>query len=162
MTPPFRLVKGVHAALSGYVGGHTENPNYEEVCEGRTGHAEGVEIEFDPAIVSYQELLDIFWRNIDPTQLNGQFADQGTQYRTAIFYHTDEQKYLAEASKDALAKSGKFDKPLVTEISPASKFYVAEDYHQDYSLKNPVHYNMYRRGSGRSGYIKKTWGTDDH
>jgi methionine-S-sulfoxide reductase len=160
MTPPFRQLKGVHSVKAGYTGGHMVNPTYEDVCTGTTGHAESVEIVFDPKQISYDELLEVFWRNIDPTQENAQFADHGTQYRTAIFYHSPEQKRLAELSKDKLQKSGKFNKPIMTEITPAATFYVAEDYHQDYSLKNPTHYKMYRMGSGRADYLKKTWGSD--
>ena len=115
---------------------------------------------YDPSKVSYDALLEIFWRNIDPTQADGQFADHGPQYRTAIFYHTEEQRRLAEASKERLANSGKFDKPLVTEIRPAGPFYPAEDYHQDYDQKNPLRYKLYRAGSGREGYLKRTWGEE--
>jgi len=162
MTPPFRQLKGVQSVKAGYTGGHMVNPTYEDVCTGTTGHAESVQIVYDPKQITYDELLEVFWRNIDPTQQDGQFADHGSQYRTAIFYHTPEQKRLAELSKEKLQKSGKFKTPIVTEITPASTFYVAEDYHQDYSLKNPMHYKMYRMGSGRADYIKKTWGADDH
>ena len=163
MTPPFRHLKGVQSVKAGYTGGHTVNPTYEDVCTGTTGHAESVQVVYDPKQISYDELLEVFWRNVDPTQQNGQFADHGTQYRTAIFYHNEDQKRLAQVSKDKLQKSGKFSQPIMTEITPASTFYVAEDYHQDYSLKNPTHYKLYKMGSGRADYIKKTWGTqDDH
>src|SRR5438309_187579 len=158
MQPPFEQLKGVISVKAGYTGGHTENPTYEDVCTGTTGHAEAVQFTYDPAQISYKELLDVFWRNIDPTTENAQFADHGTQYRTAIFYHDAEQKRLAEASRDRLAKSGKFKSPIVTEIVPAGPFYSAEDYHQDYYKKNPFRYNAYKVGSGREGFIEKTWG----
>lgn len=158
MEPPFENLKGVASVVSGYTGGTQENPTYEDVSSGRTGHAEAVQVTYDPAQVTYDQLLDAFWRNIDPTTANAQFADRGRQYRTAIFYHTEEQKKAAEASKEMLAKSGKFDKPIVTEITAASKFYPAEDYHQDYYKKNPLRYKTYRIGSGREGFLKKTWG----
>jgi peptide methionine sulfoxide reductase msrA/msrB len=158
MQPPYDKLKGVISTTAGYTGGHKKNPTYEEVSSGETGHAEAVEILYDPQQTKYEELLDIFWQSIDPTTLNRQFADSGTQYRTAIFYHNDEQKRLAIASKDALAKSGKFSRPIVTEIVPASEFYPAEDYHQKYYEKNPVRYNLYKIGSGRDAFIKDTWG----
>lgn len=158
MQPPFRKLSGVHSVVSGYTGGTKKDPAYEEVSEGVTGHAEAVEIFYDPSKVSYEELLDVFWRNIDPTQANGQFADRGPQYRTAIFYHTEEQKRLAEISKKELARSGKFLKALVTAVQPASDFYPAEEYHQDYDKKNPLHYKGYRKGSGREDFLEKTWG----
>ena len=158
MEGPFEQLPGVLAVTSGYTGGTKLNPTYEEVSSGATGHAEAVQVEYDPSRSTYQQLLEVFWRNIDPTTLNQQFADHGTQYRTAIFYHTDEQKRLVEESKRQLAASGKFDKPLVTEITPASTFYPAEDYHQDYYKKNPLRYKLYRAGSGREGYLKRTWG----
>lgn len=137
MTPPFENTKGVTKVVAGYTGGKTKKPSYEEVCSGETGHAEAVEVTYDPAVVTYDHLLDVFWRNIDPTTENAQFADHGTQYRTAIFFHDDEQKRLAEVSRDRLAKSGKFSSPIVTEIVPAGPFYPAEDYHQDYLVRNP-------------------------
>ncbi len=161
MTPPFRHVKGVKSVTAGYTGGHTANPTYEDVSSGLTGHAESVQVVYDPAVITYDQLLEIFWRNVDPTTQNQQFADHGTQYRTAIFYHDEEQKRLALASKEKLAKSGKFKGPIVTEIVAATTWYPAEDYHQSYDLKNPMHYKMYRMGSGRSDYIKKTWGADE-
>lgn len=159
MEPPFEGHKGVLDVVAGYTGGHVPNPTYEQVCTGETGHAETVQITFDPDQVTYQELLDIFWRNIDPTTEDAQFADQGTQYRTAIFYHSEEQKKLAQASKDKLAASGKFKSPIVTEIVPAAVFYRAEEYHQDYFKKQPFRYKNYSVGSGRAGFIKKTWGS---
>lgn len=158
MQPPFDKLKGVDSSIVGYTGGATENPTYEEVCSGRTGHTESVEIVFDPTVISYKELLDVFWKNIDPFTLNGQFADRGTQYRTAIFYHSEEQKHLAETSKDELQKSIKDAKPIVTEITKASEFYAAEHYHQKYYEKESYRYNMYKQGSGRAQYLKKMWG----
>jgi methionine-S-sulfoxide reductase len=155
-------LEGVQSVMAGYTGGTKERPTYEEVCSGTTGHAEAVQITYDPSTVGYEQLLEVFWRNVDPTQSDGQFADHGRQYRTAIFYHNEEQKRLAEASKERLAKSGKFDKPLVTEIAPASTFYPAEDYHQDYYKKNPLRYKLYRIGSGREGFLNKTWGEQAH
>ncbi|OJF18362.1 MAG: methionine sulfoxide reductase, partial [Bacillaceae bacterium G1] len=137
-----------------------ENPTYEEVCSGTTGHYEAVQITYDPSVISYGQLLDIFWRQIDPTDPGGQFHDRGDSYRTAIFYHNEEQRRLAEASKRALEASGKFDKPIVTAILPAGPFYPAEDYHQDYYKKNPVHYTAYKKGSGRADFIKKHWGEE--
>jgi methionine-S-sulfoxide reductase len=158
MQPPFENLKGVKSVMAGYTGGHTKNPTYEDVCTGTTGHAESVQVVYDPTQITYNELLDIFWRNIDPTSENSQFADHGTQYRTAIFYHSEQQKHEAEASKDKLAKSGKFKKPIVTEIVAASEFYPAEDYHQHYANKNPLQYRAYKYGSGRADFIEKTWG----
>jgi methionine-S-sulfoxide reductase len=158
MQPPFDGVPGVVSTVVGYTGGTQKNPTYEEVSSGRTGHAESIEITYDPKKISYDKLLDIFWMNIDPTTPNRQFADAGTQYRTAIFYHNDEQKKLAEASKKKYQASGKYDKPIVTEIVPATTFWPAEEYHQKYYLKNTAHYKAYRKGSGREGYIRKTWG----
>jgi methionine-S-sulfoxide reductase len=158
MESAFEHVEGVSSVVSGYTGGTKKDPTYEEVGSGSTGHAESIEVTFDPAKVSYEKLLETFWHNIDPTTLNAQFADHGTQYRTAIYYHTPEQKRLAEASKAALAKSGKFSGPIVTEITAATKFYPAEDYHQDYYKKNPLRYKLYRSGSGREAFIQKTWG----
>ena len=162
MQPPYDKLKGVKSVTVGYTGGTKENPTYEDVCTGTTGHAEAVEIVYDPKQLTYAQLLDVFWKNIDPTTLNGQFADQGTQYRTAIFYHSEEQKRLAEASKEALQKSGKFEHPIVTEITSASRFYPAEDYHQKYYVKCPLRYNAYKIGSGRASFIKRLWGGDSH
>ena len=158
MEPPFDKLDGVVSTTVGYAGGTEENPTYEEVSSGETGHAEGIEIVYDPSQVTYAELLDVFWRNIDPTQVKGQFADIGRQYRTAIFYHDEGQKRLAEASKDALGNSGRYDKRIVTEIVPATEFYRAEEYHQDYYEKNPLRYKFYRYGSGRDAFLKKVWG----
>jgi len=154
----FDKVKGVVSTTVGYTGGSKENPTYEEVSSGTTGHTEATEIVYDPSIVSYSELLDIFWRNIDPTTSNRQFFDSGTQYRTAIFYHNEEQKRLAEASKEKLQKSGRYNKPIVTEITKASKFYKAEEYHQQYYKKNASRYESYKNASGREQFLKKIWG----
>ena len=158
MQPVFDKMKGTVSTTVGYTGGAKENPTYEEVSSGKTGHTEAIEVVFDPSQVTYPELLDAFWRSVDPTDPRGQFADQGSQYRTGIFYHDEEQKLLAEESKEVLAKSGKFDHPIVTEISPASKFYKAEDYHQKYYVKNAGHYLQYKVGSGREGFLKRLWG----
>jgi len=161
MQPFFDNTKGVKKTTVGYAGGHETNPTYEDVSSGSTGHAEAIQIEFDPKEVSYEKLLDLYWHNIDPTQVNGQFVDEGTQYRTIIFYHSDEQKQIAERSKKALAASGRFDKPIVTQILPATTFYPAEDYHQKYYLKSTFQYHMYHDNSGRSEYEEKTWGASN-
>lgn len=157
MESPFERVYGVIDVVAGYTGGHVENPSYEEVCSGVTGHLEAVEVTFDPAKVGYGELLDVFWRQINPSDPGGQFADRGEQYTTAIFYHTHEQKALAEKSKAALAESGRFTGPIVTAIRPAVNFYPAEEYHQDYHATNPARYRMYRVGSGRELFLEKYW-----
>ena len=159
MEPPFDKTDGVIATISGYTGGTKVNPTYEEVSSGTTGHAESVQVEYDPKKVSYEKLLDVFWHNVDPTQKDGQFCDHGNQYRTAIFVANDEQKKLAEASKAALMKSKPFKGDIVTEIVPATTFYPAEDYHQDYYLKNPVRYKFYRTGCGRDARLKELWGS---
>lgn len=158
MEPPFTNTPGVTAVTPGYTGGHTLNPTYDEVSSGTTGHAEAVEVSFDPARVTYDQLLEVFWRNIDPTQEDAQFADQGSQYRTAIFFHSKEQQRRAEASKKALATSGKFKRPVVTEIVPAGPFYPAEEHHRKFYLKNPAHYQNYKKGSGRADFLERTWG----
>ena len=160
MEPPFEDLDGVIEATSGYMGGSVENPTYEEVTTGTTGHAEVVEILYDPEIVTYQELLEVFWRNIDPTALNYQFADVGTQYRTEIFTVGERQKKLAEESKIELGNSGKFDIPIVTAITEAPTFYIAEEYHQDFYKKQSMRYQMYAQASGRKGYLENTWGED--
>ena len=160
MEPPFEDLDGVIEATSGYMGGTVENPTYEEVTTGTTGHAEVVEILYDPKIISYEELLEVFWRNIDPTALNYQFADVGTQYRTEIFTVGETQKKLAEKSKEDLENSGKFDRPIVTAISNAPKFYIAEEYHQDFYKKQSMRYKMYAQASGRKGFLEKTWQED--
>lgn len=158
MQPPFDALKGVVSTRVGYSGGTVPNPTYEQVCAGDTGHAEAVEVVYDPSAVSYDQLLDVFWRQIDPTTPNRQFADSGTQYRTAIFYHDEEQKRLAQASKDALGKSGRFERPIITEIVPAQPFYPAEEYHQSYYQKRSFHYKLYKAGSGRESFIARVWG----
>jgi len=158
MVAPFQEKEGVLQVVSGYTGGHKKNPTYEEVCSGQTGHYEAVQITYDPSRISYPELLEIFWRQIDPTDPGGQFFDRGQSYQTAIFYHNEEQKRQAEESRDRLQSSGLFQKPIVTKILPASEFYPAEDYHQDYYRKNPVHYAQYKRGSGREFFLEATWG----
>ena len=161
MEPPFDELDGVISTTVGYTGGQEKNPTYKEVSSGTTGHAEAIQIVYDPSKISYDKLLDVFWRNIDPTQIDGQFVDIGRQYRTAIFYHNDQQKGLALASKAALEGSGRYDKKLVTEIVPAGEFYSAEDYHQDYYRKNPIRYKFYRHRSGRDQFLKKTWREND-
>lgn len=158
MEPPYDKLDGVVSTTSGYIGGRTQNPTYEAVSAGGTGHAEAVEIVYDPAKVSYSKLLDVFWRNIDPTVRNRHFCDVGDQYRSAIFYHDAEQKRLAEASKAALAKSKPFPQPIVTEIVPAGVFTAAEAYHQDYYLKNPLRYKFYRYSCGRDQRLEELWG----
>ncbi len=155
--PPFDKVKGVTQTLSGYTGGAKKGPTYEEVSAGGTGHAEAVQVTYDPSQVSYLELLEVFWRNIDPTVAGKQFCDEGQQYRSAVFYHDDEQKRLAESTKKQLIESGRF-KQIYTEIAPASEFYPAEEYHQDYYIKNPIRYKYYRHSCGRDQTLKKIWG----
>ena len=157
----FEEIEGVVDAVSGYTGGETPDPTYEEVSTGKTGHLEAVEVTYDSSKITYAELLDIFWRNIDPTDPSGQFADKGSQYQTAIFYHDDEQKLLAEESKDNLSESGKFQGEIVTKILPLSKFYQAEEYHQDYYYKNVIQYQWYHIGSGRADYIESKWGEEN-
>jgi peptide methionine sulfoxide reductase msrA/msrB len=156
----FEKVPGVVKAVSGYTGGHKDNPSYKEVSSGNTGHLEAVQVHYDPSKITYQELVDFFWRHIDPTDSGGQFVDRGAQYRSAIFYHDEGQKRLAEESKEALNKSGRFDKPIVTEILPFNKFYEAEEYHQDYYKKHWLKYKYYRNASGRDLFLKRVWGTD--
>jgi len=158
MEHPYDELDGVVSTTSGYIGGHKANPTYREVSSGTTGHAEAVEVVYDPRKISYEKLLEVFWMNVDPTDAGGQFCDRGSQYRTGIFYYTDEQKRLAEASKAALAKSKPFKEPLVTEITKAATFYPAEEYHQDYYLKNPARYKFYRTGCGRDARLKALWG----
>lgn len=153
----FEKVDGVLEVVSGYTGGHKENPTYEEVSSGRTGHVEAVQVIYDPSKVTYKQLLDIFWRHIDPTDPDGQFVDRGAQYKTAIFYHDEEQRRLAEVSRQELQASGKFTKPIVTEILPLKNFYLAEEYHQDFYKKSPVRYHFYRAASGRDAFLKKVW-----
>jgi len=157
MQPPFDNLKGVISTEVGYTGGDIENPTYDMISSGRTGHYEAMRVVYDPALVSYEKLLETFWHNIDPTQSDGQFADRGSQYYTAIFYHDEQQRDLAEASKVELGKSGKFDRPVVTKIIKASRYYPAENYHQNYYRKNSQHYERYKRGSGRAGFIEENW-----
>jgi peptide methionine sulfoxide reductase msrA/msrB len=156
----FEHVPGVAEAVSGYTGGHVENPTYNNVSGGSTGHIESVQVHYDPTVISYEGLLAAFWRMVNPTDAGGQFVDRGEQYSTAIFYHDDEQRRLAEASKSALMASGRYTEPVITPIRPAVTFYPAEEYHQDYYKKNPIRYNVYRFGSGRDQYLEKTWSTD--
>ena len=158
MEPPFEALDGVVSVTSGYTGGAKDRPTYGEVSEGGTGHAEAVEIAYDPAKVSYQKLLDVFWHNVDPTTPDRQFCDKGRQYRTAIFYHDDTQKRLAEESKAALERAGTLPGPIVTEIVSAESFWPAEEYHQDYYKKNPVRYRYYRYGCGRDARLRELWG----
>jgi len=156
MEKPFEQLDGVVSVTSGYIGGRNKNPTYGNYAA--NGHIEAVEILYDPSIISYDQLLDVYWRQIDPTDAGGQFVDRGHAYTTAIFYHNEEQKRLAEKSKADLAASGIFDKPLVTPIEPATPFYPAEDYHQDYYKKNPIRYHFYRWNSGRDQFLDKVWG----
>jgi peptide methionine sulfoxide reductase msrA/msrB len=157
MVAPFDEQPGIIEIVSGYTGGHTKNPTYEEVCSDTTGHYEAVQITFDPDVFPYRKLLELFWQQIDPTDAGGQFNDRGLSYRTAIFYHNNEQREDAEKSKFELENSGRFQKPIVTEILPASPFYKAEEKHQQYYKKNPFHYNLYKEGSGRSLFIRENW-----
>lgn len=160
MESPFEKLEGVISVTSGYTGGDKENPTYEEVSSGGTGHVEAIEILFDPNKISYSELLDIFWKQVDPTDENGQFVDRGDQYRTAIFYHNEDQRIHAERSKKELDESKRYPNPIVTEVIPASRFYSAEEYHQDYYKKNPIKYKFYRFRSGRDKYLEKIWGNE--
>lgn len=162
MEGPFDKLKGVVSTTSGYIGGTAENPTYEQVSAGWTGHAEAVQVLYDPKKVSYAKLLDVFWRNIDPLTPNAQFCDHGSQYRSAIFYHDADQKRLAEESKTTLERSGRFKNRIVTEIVPATKFYAAEQYHQDYYIKNPIRYKYYRSGCGRDRRLAELWGKAAH
>lgn len=154
----FDKVEGVISTTSGYIGGKTAKPDYRQVSSGGTGHAEAVEIVFDPAKVSYEKLLQVFWRNIDPVAKNRQFCDSGDMYRSAIFFHGNEQRTLAEKSRKDIEASGQFSQPIVTEITAASTFYPAEDYHQDYHLKNPRKYSFYRWNCGRDQRLEQIWG----
>jgi methionine-S-sulfoxide reductase len=156
--PAFDKAPGVIKTTVGYCGGTEPDPTYELVGTGRTKYRESIEIVYDPAKISYEQLLDLYWKQIDPTQAAGQFTDIGPSYRTAIFYASDEEKKIAESSKEKLAKSGKFKKPIVTEILPAMKFWPAEDYHQKYYQQNPEHFEAFERGSGRVSFQKKNWG----
>ena len=158
MEHPFDELPGVISTTLGYTGGDKVNPTYEQVSSGTTGHAEAMKVVYDPGKVGYDKLLDVFWHNIDPVSTNGQFCDHGNQYRSAIFYANDEQKQLAEASKKKWQASGKFSQPITTQIVPASAFYPAEDYHQDYYMKNPLRYKFYRYNCGRDQRLEAVWG----
>jgi peptide-methionine (S)-S-oxide reductase len=158
MEPPFDELDGVFSTISGYIGGQKRNPTYEQVSAGTTGHAEAVQIAYDPSVVSYERLLEVFWHNIDPLDAGGQFCDHGSQYRTAIFYHSEEQRQQAEASKLALEREHVLPGKIVTEIVAADEFYPAEDYHQDYYQKNPVRYTFYRFSCGRDRRLESLWG----
>jgi peptide-methionine (S)-S-oxide reductase len=160
MEPPFEALGGVASVTSGYTGGNVPNPSYEQVSDGGTGHAESVQIVYDPKQVSYEKLLDVYWHNIDPTAKDRQFCDVGSQYRSAIFVHGAEQRKLAEASRDALQASGKLHGPIATQIVEAGPFYPAEEYHQDYYKKNPIRYGYYRNGCGRDARLKEVWGAE--
>ncbi len=158
MEEAFEQVEGVLSVASGYMGGTIANPTYEQVSAGRTGHAEAIEVLYDPAKVSYQQLLEAFWRNIDPLAPNAQFCDYGSQYRSAVFYTTEEEQRLAAASKSAIEQAKQFPAPIVTEVVPASSFYQAEDYHQDYYKKNPLRYKYYKHSCGRAKRLEALWG----
>ncbi|TCI24216.1 peptide-methionine (S)-S-oxide reductase [Exiguobacterium sp. SH3S2] len=157
MVKPFHKYEGVERVVSGYTGGHVDNPTYQQVCSETTGHLEAIEVTFDPEVISYEELLRIYWRQIDPTDGGGQFNDRGESYRPAIFYHSEEQRDAAERSKQEVENSGRFERPIEVEIRPAKTFWEAEDYHQDYYKKNPFRYEMYRVGSGRAKFVKEAW-----
>jgi peptide-methionine (S)-S-oxide reductase len=159
MEPPFDELSGVISTTSGYTGGRTKNPTYEQVSSGGTGHAEAVEVVYDPSKITYAKLLEVFWKNIDPVTPNRQFCDIGAQYRSAIYYHNEEQKQLAETSKKALENSARFQRPIVTEIAAASSFYRAEEYHQDYYKKNPIRFKFYKYRCGRDQRLEELWGT---
>jgi peptide-methionine (S)-S-oxide reductase len=158
MEPPFDKLDGVISTISGYTGGHVQGPTYEQVSAGRTGHAEAVQVTYDPSKVTYEKLLDVFWHNIDPTVKDRQFCDIGSQYRSGIFVHDAEQRRLAEASKASLERDKPFKGAIVTEIVNAGAFYPAEEYHQDYYLKNPIRYRYYRTGCGRDARLRELWG----
>jgi len=158
MEEAFEKVPGVVTVVSGYTDGKTKNPSYEEVSSGRTGHAEAIEVKFDASKISYEKLLDVFWLNHDPTYNDRQFCDHGSQYRPGIFWHDEEQKRLAEASRAKYEKLKEFKQPIVTEIAKATQFWPAEDYHQDYYKKNPVRYNFYSNGCGRYSRLNELWG----
>lgn len=161
MEPPYDKLDGVISTVSGYAGGHVVDPSYRSVTTGRTGHTEVVQVTYDPNVISYEKLLEVFWVNIDPTTPNRQFCDVGNQYRTAIFSHDNEQQQLAEVSKQQLETSGVLPGPVVTEIEPLDAFYPAEDYHQDYYRKNPLRYNFYRTSCGRDARLKELWKPSD-
>jgi peptide methionine sulfoxide reductase msrA/msrB len=157
MEPPFEQLEGVVDVMAGYSGGEIENPTYEQVSSGKTGHIESVRVVYDPEKISFKELLDTFWRYVDPTDPGGQFADRGDHYKTAIFYSDEEEKKVAEQSRAELEASGVFTRPIATAIRPAQPFYPAEEYHQDYYKKNVSHYEAYKVGSGRAGFLERTW-----
>jgi peptide methionine sulfoxide reductase msrA/msrB len=158
---PYEKLHGVVDVVSGYSGGSEKNPSYQNVSKGLTGHTESVQIIYDPYVISYAQLLDVFWKNIDPTDAGGSFHDRGSQYRSVIFYHNDQQKELAEMTKNKIDSLKIFPTPIVTEIKPYLEFYPAEEYHQDFYKNNPVRYNSYRKGSGRDDFIKTVWGRDE-
>lgn len=160
MVSPFEKQPGVIKVVSGYTGGHVVNPTYEQVCSETTGHTEAVQITYDPKLMPYKQLLDYYWRSVDPTDAGGQFNDRGSSYRPVIFYHDEEQRQEAEQSKAELQASGRFAEPIAVTIEPAAVFYAAEDYHQDYHHKNPLRYRYYRSGSGRDDFIRKNWNND--
>jgi len=160
MEPPFDELDGVSSTISGYTGGHVENPSYEQVSAGGTGHTEAMQVTYDPDVVSYETLLDVYWHNIDPLDAGGQFCDRGSSYRSAIFVHTPEQRKLAEASKQSIAESGQLNGEIVTPIQEASTFYPAEEYHQNYYDKNPLRYRFYKWNCGREQRLEEVWG--DH
>jgi peptide methionine sulfoxide reductase msrA/msrB len=162
MEPPFEDLPGVRSVISGYTGGPETDPTYRLVSSGRTGHTEAVQIDFNPEIITYDDLLQVYWRSFDPTDGGGQFADRGPQYRPGIFFHSEAQRESAERSKADLGASGRFDKPIVVEITAFDAFYPAEEYHQDYYRKNPTHYNAYAVGSGRKGFLKRIWGDETY
>ena len=157
MVPPFNGVEGIIDVKAGYTGGESKHPCYNEVCSGTTGHFEAVQVTYDSSKINYEKLIDIFWRQIDPTDPGGQFYDRGQQYQTIVFYHDEEQKELAERSKANLERTGKFQKIIATKILKATEFFSAEEYHQDYHKKNPEHYKSYKVGSGRETFIKSYW-----
>ena len=158
MEEAFEKVEGVVSAISGYTGGQVENPTYEQVSAGGTGHTESIEVTYDPSKVTYKQLLEVFWRNVDPTTPNAQFCDHGNQYRTAIFYHDENQKQLIDESRQRVENSKTFPESIVTEIAPASVFYSAEEYHQDFYTKNPIRYKLYKWNCGRAQRLEQLWG----
>ena len=162
MEPPFDKLDGVLSTTSGYTGGPEKNPTYTDVSYGRTGHTEAVEVAYDPSRISYPQLLEVFWRNIDPLTRDAQFCDRGSQYRTGIFYRNEEQRRLAEESKTAIEDSGILKGPIVTEITGGATFYAAEEYHQNFYKKNPAHYKRYRSGCGRDRTLESIWGPATH
>lgn len=158
MEPPYANLEGVESVMAGYSGGKEEHPTYDKVAYGLSEHREAIQITYDPLIVDYKKLLEVFWQNIDPTDEGGQFADRGRSYKTAIYYQSESEKKSAEKSKKDLEESRKFDQPIVTEILPYSNFFPAEDEHQQYYLKNPMRYSLYKKGSGREGFLEEKWG----